>query len=114
MRNANVLIVTMRALGNEVAKNLVLAGIGRLTVLDPDDVVEDDLGSQFFITEKHVGMNVYWPTCIAIKPALTDIYSEQKPRSRRCKSSTLASPSSPIPTLSAPKPQSTSNPSTSS
>ena len=64
----------MRALGNEVAKNLVLAGIGRLTVLDPDDVVEDDLGSQFFVTEEHVGMNVYTgPFRVAIRPVLTDV-----------------------------------------
>jgi len=58
MRNANVLIITMRALANEVAKNLVLAGIGSLTVLDSEDVVEDDLGAQFFVSDVHVGMNV--------------------------------------------------------
>lgn len=58
MRNANVLIITMRALANEVAKNLVLAGIGSLTVLDSEDVVEDDLGAQFFVSEEHVGINV--------------------------------------------------------
>jgi molybdopterin/thiamine biosynthesis adenylyltransferase len=58
MRNANILIINMRALANEVAKNLVLAGIGSLTVLDPDVVVEDDLGAQFFVSEEHVGINV--------------------------------------------------------
>lgn len=58
MRNAHILLITMRALANEVAKNLVLAGIGSLTVLDPDSVTEDDLGGQFFIGEEHVGMNV--------------------------------------------------------
>lgn len=58
MRNAHILLVTIRALANEVAKNLVLAGIGSLTVLDPDTVAEDDLGGQFFIGEEHVGMNV--------------------------------------------------------
>lgn len=60
MRNAHILLITIRALANEVAKNLVLAGIGSLTVLDPDIVVEDDLGGQFFIGEEHVGMNVCW------------------------------------------------------
>ncbi|KAL2270324.1 hypothetical protein VTJ83DRAFT_2508 [Remersonia thermophila] len=35
IRNANILLITIRALGNEVAKNLVLAGIGSLTILDP-------------------------------------------------------------------------------
>lgn len=58
MRNAKILIITMQALANEVAKNLVLAGIGSLTVLDPEVVHEDDLGAQFFISEEHIGQNV--------------------------------------------------------
>lgn len=58
MRNAKVLLVSMRALANEVAKNLVLAGIGSLTVLDSNVVSEDDLGAQFFVSEEHVGQNV--------------------------------------------------------
>ena len=48
----------MRALANEIAKNLVLAGIGSLTVLDSSMVVEDDLGAQFFISEEDIGKNV--------------------------------------------------------
>lgn len=48
----------MKALANEIAKNLVLAGIGSLTILDDQLVTEDDLGSQFFISELHVGLNV--------------------------------------------------------
>lgn len=49
----------MKALANEVAKNLVLAGIGSLTILDGDTVTEADLGSQFFLSaaENHIGMN---------------------------------------------------------
>src|SRR5271170_6991069 len=58
MRKANVLLITMKALGNEVAKNLVLAGIGSLTVVDPDVVSEEDLASQFFVTEEDIGKNV--------------------------------------------------------
>lgn len=48
----------MKALANEIAKNLVLAGIGSLTILDDQVITEEDLGSQFFISELHVGMNV--------------------------------------------------------
>lgn len=59
MRKANVLLVTMRALGNEIAKNLVLAGIGSLTVLDSDTVTEADVASGFFVTEEHIGKNVF-------------------------------------------------------
>lgn len=48
----------MRALSNEIAKNLVLAGVGSLTVQDSDSVIEDDFGAQFFISEQDVGKNV--------------------------------------------------------
>lgn len=48
----------MKALANEVAKNLVLAGIGSLTIQDSEVVTEDDLGAQFFISEQDVGKNV--------------------------------------------------------
>ncbi|KAL8655430.1 MAG: hypothetical protein Q9226_003053 [Calogaya cf. arnoldii] len=57
LRSANILLIGMKALANEIAKNLVLAGIGSLTVLDDQFITEDDLGSQFFISEPHVGLN---------------------------------------------------------
>ncbi|KAK1448520.1 ThiF family protein [Colletotrichum cuscutae] len=59
IRNANILLITMKALANEIAKNLVLAGIGSLTILDGAPVSESDLGSQFFLSEEehHVGQN---------------------------------------------------------
>ena len=58
MRKSNILVITMKALGNEVAKNLVLAGIGSLTVLDPDVVTQSDVTSQFLVTEADIGRNV--------------------------------------------------------
>lgn len=58
LRSANILLIGMRALANEIAKNLVLAGIGSLAILDDQLVTEDDPGSQFFVSELHVGMNV--------------------------------------------------------
>ncbi|KAK7531398.1 uncharacterized protein J3D65DRAFT_637487 [Phyllosticta citribraziliensis] len=57
LRSANVLLISMKALANEVAKNLVLAGIKSLTVVDHNVVTEDDLGAQFFITEADIGKN---------------------------------------------------------
>lgn len=48
----------MRALANEIAKNLVLAGIGSLTIQDSQLVSDDDLGAQFFISEDDIGKNV--------------------------------------------------------
>jgi ubiquitin-like 1-activating enzyme E1 A len=57
IRNANILLITMKALANEVAKNLVLAGIGSLTIIDHEPVNETDLGAQFFVSAADVGKN---------------------------------------------------------
>ena len=48
----------MRALANEIAKNLMLAGIGSLTIQDSQSVVDGDLGAQFLVSEQDVGKNV--------------------------------------------------------
>lgn len=39
-------------------KNLVLAGVGSVTVADTELVKEEDLGAQFFLSEQHIGHNV--------------------------------------------------------
>ncbi|CAO3690429.1 unnamed protein product [Umbelopsis vinacea] len=57
IRNANILVVGMKGLGNEICKNLVLAGIGSLTILDHEPVTVQDLGAQFFLTESDIGKN---------------------------------------------------------
>ncbi|KAM7202127.1 hypothetical protein V8F20_004581 [Naviculisporaceae sp. PSN 640] len=57
IRNANILLITMKALANEIAKNLVLAGIGSLTIVDHEVVTEPDLGAQFFLNSSHLGLN---------------------------------------------------------
>ncbi|GAQ45381.1 hypothetical protein AtubIFM56815_011202 [Aspergillus tubingensis] len=57
LRSANILLITFKALANEVAKNLVLAGIGSLTIVDHEVVTEEDLGAQFFINQEHLGQN---------------------------------------------------------
>jgi ubiquitin-like 1-activating enzyme E1 A len=51
------LLVGIKALATEVAKNLVLAGVGSLTIVDHEVVTEDDLGCQFFISQDHIGQN---------------------------------------------------------
>jgi molybdopterin/thiamine biosynthesis adenylyltransferase len=58
LRKANVLLISMKALANEVAKNLVLAGINSLTVVDDQVVTKQDLGAQFFVSEADLGKNV--------------------------------------------------------
>ncbi|KAG9315727.1 hypothetical protein JVU11DRAFT_3374 [Chiua virens] len=55
MRNATILIVRLRGTATEAIKNIVLAGIGRLVVVDTDDVTEEDLGTGFFFRDDDVG-----------------------------------------------------------
>lgn len=50
-----MLLVTLRGLSAEIAKNIVLAGIGNLTLLDDQSVQEEDLGANFFLREDDVG-----------------------------------------------------------
>ncbi|KAI1495592.1 hypothetical protein F5X99DRAFT_403002 [Biscogniauxia marginata] len=57
IQSANILLITMKALANEVAKNLVLAGIGSLTIVDDQVVTEADLGAQFCVSRENIGQN---------------------------------------------------------
>jgi len=58
IRSANILLVSLRALGTEIAKNLTLAGINSLTIIDDEPVSEEDLGSQYFVREEDIGRPV--------------------------------------------------------
>jgi ubiquitin-activating enzyme E1 len=51
----NVLIVGLRGLGVETAKNLILAGPKSVTLYDPTPVTWGDLSSNFYCREDHVG-----------------------------------------------------------
>jgi ubiquitin-like 1-activating enzyme E1 A len=59
-----VLLIGLKGLANEVAKNLVLAGINTLTIVDDGDVIEENLGAQFFLKQEDVGMNVRYPVTV--------------------------------------------------
>lgn len=50
-----VLIVGLRGLGIETAKNLTLAGPGSITIYDDTPTTLPDLGVNFFLTEEDVG-----------------------------------------------------------
>ncbi|KAI9486002.1 MAG: SUMO-activating enzyme subunit 1 [Benjaminiella poitrasii] len=54
---ADILIAGMRALSDEVCKNLALAGVASITLLDHEIVTEVDLGAQFFLTKDNIGQN---------------------------------------------------------
>lgn len=55
MGASNVLVVGLKGLGVEIAKNIALAGVKSLTVYDPAPVQIADLSAQFFLTPADVG-----------------------------------------------------------
>lgn len=55
MGSSNVLIVGLRGLGVEIAKNIALAGVKSLTLFDPTQAAISDLSSQFFLHPEDVG-----------------------------------------------------------
>ena len=55
MGASNVLIVGLRGLGVEIAKNIALAGVKSLSLYDPAQTQLSDLSSQFFLTPNDVG-----------------------------------------------------------
>jgi len=61
MRNATVCVINLRGVATEVIKNIVLSGIGKLIMFDPEDVQEQDLGTGFFFREGDVGKKARVP-----------------------------------------------------
>ncbi|XP_005364604.1 SUMO-activating enzyme subunit 1 isoform X1 [Microtus ochrogaster] len=57
LRASRVLIVGMKGLGAGIAKNLILAGVKGLTMLDHEQVSPEDHGAQFLIRTGSVGQN---------------------------------------------------------
>ncbi|XP_008851389.1 ubiquitin-like modifier-activating enzyme 7 isoform X2 [Nannospalax galili] len=57
IQKAKVLLSGLQGLGAEVAKNLVLMGVGSLTLHDPHPTCWSDLAAQFFLSEENLGRN---------------------------------------------------------
>jgi molybdopterin/thiamine biosynthesis adenylyltransferase len=55
LRDANILVVGAGALGNELVKNLVLMGVGRILVVDMDDVENSNLARCVFFRSEDEG-----------------------------------------------------------
>lgn len=71
LKQMDVLIVGLRGLGVETAKNLILAGPHSVTLFDNQPCALSDLGSNFYLTEQHVG--------IARGPSLLSALGELNP-----------------------------------
>merc|ERR1712018_1117311 len=57
LRSSSILVAGMRGLGNEVAKNLVLAGVKSMTILDHETLTKEDNVSSFLAPTEEVGKN---------------------------------------------------------
>ncbi|KAI8376441.1 uncharacterized protein BYT42DRAFT_574620 [Radiomyces spectabilis] len=66
IQKAHILVAGVRALTDETCKNLALAGIGSLTLLDHTTVIPEDLGAHFFFKENDIGKN----RAVAAVPAI--------------------------------------------
>lgn len=53
LKQMHVLIIGLRGLGVEVAKNLILAGPHSVSVYDEGIVAVEDLGTNFYRQQKH-------------------------------------------------------------
>jgi ubiquitin-activating enzyme E1 len=71
LKQMDVLIVGLKGLGVETAKNLILAGPHSVTLYDQQPTVVEDLGANFYLKEEHVG--------IARGPALVHSLGELNP-----------------------------------
>ncbi len=54
IQNLRVLIIGMRGLGIEIAKNIILFGIKEVKILDENNTLINDLGSNFFLSEENI------------------------------------------------------------
>ncbi|VDP62640.1 unnamed protein product [Schistosoma curassoni] len=61
LKQSKVLLLGMNALAAEIAKNIVLAGISSLTIIDGQQVTNDDLENNFLIPRDSVGLNMSNP-----------------------------------------------------
>lgn len=58
LRSAKVLLIGLGGFGAEIAKNVILAGVKSITLLDHRNVTIEDTCSQFFIPNDQIGKNV--------------------------------------------------------
>uniref|UniRef100_A0A182RT42 SUMO-activating enzyme subunit 1 n=1 Tax=Anopheles funestus TaxID=62324 RepID=A0A182RT42_ANOFN len=57
LRSARILISCINGLGAEIAKNIILAGVKSVTLLDDRKVTEEDYCSQFLAPQSSLGTN---------------------------------------------------------
>jgi len=76
LRRSRVLVVGAGAVGNEVAKNLALAGVGHLTIVDPDTVELSNLNRCIFFRPGDVGRKKVHAIRRALRTAAPEVSVE--------------------------------------
>ncbi|KAJ9113011.1 hypothetical protein QFC22_006107 [Naganishia vaughanmartiniae] len=71
MADSRVLVVGMKGLGVEIAKNVVLAGVKEVGIWDEGVVQIEDLGTQFFLRQEDIGK----PRASVTAPRLAELNS---------------------------------------
>lgn len=91
MRNATILVDRLRGTATETIKNIVLAGIGKLILVDEDNVAEEDLGAGFFFRDDDVGKKaslLHYPMNRKFTGKYSDRFRESKQPRHESKAST--------------------------
>ena len=55
LSSMKILIIGMRGLGIETAKNIILSGPSEVDIYDPSPIIIKDLGTNFYLSENDVG-----------------------------------------------------------
>ena len=58
MKSSRILVIGANALTGEVIKNIVLAGVGSVSLVDDTPVSIEHVGSEFFVREVNMGESV--------------------------------------------------------
>lgn len=69
MARSNILIIGLKGLGAEVAKNVILAGVKSVTLYDTEPVTLGDLSAHFYLSEADIGK----PRAAACAKSLQDL-----------------------------------------
>lgn len=57
LENGHICLINATALGTEILKSIVLPGVGAITIVDDNEVTDQDIGSNFFLECSSKGLN---------------------------------------------------------
>ncbi len=60
MKASQILVIGLNSMTGEVIKNIVLAGVGSVSLVDETPVSIEHVGCEFFLREEDVGKPVLW------------------------------------------------------